>query len=285
MGPHPVTLDDGAAVGLRQGVQPTALAAAHLRGSQIYRACSGPPPFSGPYVCTRSGGRNPCTFVGRLVSAPAPRRRRRRRWPAGRRTGSRPPRRPARAGTPRRWPGPARRCSRPSRRRRRPRRPAGVAVEPLPATPLRWKNSIWKSRIRRTSASVSVAATMSGSLATIHSNASSMSKSGGGGSFASRPASRVTTNAAIASTSPKASRPPTSTIGSRYRGRARREPRDVDRPVVGTEGAHDLRLDALDRGVHEHVVDLAVRAVRGEGRPRTARRQPGSRRRRQDPTG
>ena len=69
--------------------------------------------------------------------------------------------------------------------------------------------------MRRTSSGVSVAATTSGTCATTHSKASSMSKTGGGGSAASRPASRITNHAAIAHAMPTTRSPVTSAMPRR----------------------------------------------------------------------
>ena len=51
--------------------------------------------------------------------------------------------------------------------------PAGYAVEPFDETPLRLKKSTWASRMRRTSSTVSVAATSSGKWSTTQASASS----------------------------------------------------------------------------------------------------------------
>src|SRR5437667_6253667 len=91
--------------------------------------------------------------------------------------------------------------------------PGGCDDEPLPVTPLRWKNSSWKPRIRCTSSGVSVAATISGRCSTTHSYASSGSNTGGGGSAAIRPASRTTNHAAIAHAMPITNNAVTSATG------------------------------------------------------------------------
>ena len=97
----------------------------------------------------------------------------------------------------------ARRCSRPPPRRRTPRAPAARCGEPLRDTPLRWKYSSWKSRMRRRPSGVSVAATTSGRCS--HHPARARRRGRRPRRAAprdSRAASRNTNAAAIASTSP-----------------------------------------------------------------------------------
>ncbi len=103
-----------------------------------------------------------------------------------------------------------------------------VSAEPKTTTPfgrdagsvarhaLRWKNSSWKSRIRRTSFGVSVAATMSGRCRTTHSYASSGSKIASGGVSDMRAASRNTKTAAMARMIPTTMNPTSSATASAY---------------------------------------------------------------------
>ena len=136
-------------------------------GSQIYRASAGPPPFSGPsFVADRLTVREPVSVTSSRVPSSGG------ALFGGVAHGADGPQvgelglhdgvhllgqvRLARS------PPTGSRCSRRSRRRRRSTSPGGCALEPLPVTPWRWKNSSWKSRIRRTSSGVRVAATRSG---------------------------------------------------------------------------------------------------------------------------
>src|SRR3954468_12221146 len=93
---------------------------------------------------------------------------------------------------------------------------SGAPPDPFPATPRCWKNSIWKSRMRRTSFGVSVAATMSGRWRTTHWYASSGSNTASGGVSVMRAASRNTNTAAIARTSPTTMNPMTHATPTAY---------------------------------------------------------------------
>src|SRR5262245_59877279 len=104
--------------------------------------------------------------------------------------------------------------------------------------------------MRRTSAGVSVAATSSGTRATTQSYASSMSKTGGGGSTDNRAASRATNHAAIAQATPKTRRIVTKinedgTGGSGSVAEPQRPALLADPCVAGTEAVLQHHLDLL----------------------------------------
>src|SRR6266550_3871298 len=163
--------------------------------------------------------------------------------------------------------------------------PDTFGPDPFPDTPSFSKYSSWNSRMRRTSSEVSVAATSSGTWATTQSWASSMSKIAGGGSLAMRPASRMTNQAATATTTAMTRTPATICTGSALRSDADALRQQL--PVVGGVAQQDLRAlrplevqvgvvlpgeadAAVDLDVLGGGVEVGVRAVRlgeaGDGR-------------------